>query len=55
MPGWLSWNLMERSITDAIHDLSTFASRQITTRDMCRKQDYPADGFNPVKNQVSEH
>ena len=44
---------MERPATDAIHDLCTFASRQITIRDMCRKDDYPEDGFNQIENHAS--
>ena len=52
MPGWLRSKLMERPATDTIHDLCTFASRQITIRDMCRKDDYPEDGFNLIENQV---
>ena len=54
MPGWLRSKLMERPATDTIQDLCTFASRQITIRDMCRKDDYPEDGFNQIENHVSD-
>ena len=54
MPGWLRSKLMERPATDTIQDLCTFASRQITIRDMCRKDDYPEDGFNQIENHLSD-
>ena len=53
-PGWLRSELMERPAIDTIHDLCTFASRQITIRDICRKDDYPEDGFNQIENPVSD-
>ena len=54
MPGWLRSKSMERPAIDTIHDLCTFASRQITIRDMCRKDDYAEDGFNQIENPVSD-
>ena len=54
MPGWLRSKLMDRPAIDTIHDLCTFASRQIAIRDMCRKDDYPEDGFNQIENPVSD-
>ena len=54
MPGGLRSKLMERPATDKIHDLCTFAGRQITIPDMCRKDNYPEDGSNQIESHVSD-
>ena len=44
---------MERPAAELVNDLSTYVRQQMTVRDMCRKEDYPEDGFNEVIETVS--
>ena len=53
MPGWLRSKLMEQPRATPVTDLCTTARKQMTIRDMCRKDDYPEDGFNGINNAVS--
>ena len=53
MPGWLRSKLMEQPPATLVTDLCTTARQQMTIRDMCRKDDYPEDGFNEINNAVS--
>ena len=55
MPGWLRSKLMEQPPATLVTDLCTTARQQMTIRDICRKDDYPEDGFNEINNTVSEN
>ena len=55
MPGWLRSKLMEQPPATLVTDLCTTARQQMTIRDMCRKDDYPEDGFNEINNTASEN
>ena len=55
MPGWLRLKLMEQPPATLVTDLSTTARQQMKIRDMCRKDDYPEDGFNEINNPVSQN
>ena len=55
MPGWLRSKIMEQPPTTPVQDLCTFARQQMTIREMCRKEDYPEDGFNEVSPCLSEN
>ena len=55
MPGWLRSKLMEQPPATLVTDLCTTARQRMTIRDMCRKYDYPEDGFNEINNAVSEN
>ena len=46
---------MEQPPATLVTDLCTTARQQMTIRDMCRKDDYPEDGFNEINNAVSEN
>ena len=54
MPGWLRSKIMGQPANTPVHDLCTFARQQMAIRKMCRKEDYPEDGFNEVNETVSE-
>ena len=55
MPGWLRSKLMEQTTATPIDDLCNLSRRQITIRELCRKDDYPEDGFNEINESVSEN
>ena len=55
MPGWLRCKIMEQPANTPVQDLCTFARQQMTIREMCRKEDYPEDGFNEINSNVSEN
>ena len=55
MPGWLRSKLMEQPPATPVEDLCTLARRQMTIRDMCRKEDYPEDGFNEISDTVQDN
>ena len=55
MPGWLRSKLMEQIPATPVEDLCTLARRQMTIRDMCRKEDYPEDGFNEISDTVQDN
>ena len=52
---WLRSKLMEQPPATLVTDLCTTARQQMTNRDMCRKDDYPEDGFNEINNAASEN
>ena len=55
MPGWLRAKLMEQPAGNTVQDLCMYARRQLVIRDMCRKEDYPEDGFNEISETVSDN
>ena len=55
MPGWLRSKIMEQPPATPVQDLCTFARQQMTIREMCRKEDYPEDGFNEISPALSEN
>ena len=55
MPGWLRSKIMEQPPNTPVRDLCTFARQQMTIREMCRKDDYPEDGFNQIDTTISEN
>ena len=55
MPGWLRSKLMEQPPNATVQELCTLARQQMTIRDLCRKEDYPEDGFNEVSNTISDN
>ena len=55
MPGWLRSKLMEQPPHATVQELCTLARQQMTIRDLCRKEDYPEDGFNEVSTTVSDN
>ena len=55
MPGWLRSKLMDQPTATPIDDLCNLSRRQITIRELCRKDDYPEDGFNEINESVSEN
>ena len=46
---------MERPPATPGQDLCTFARQQMSIREMCRKEDYPEDGFNEISPALSEN
>ena len=55
VPGWLRSKHMEQPSNTPVQDLFTFARQKMTIREMCRKEDYPEDGFNEINSNVSEN
>ena len=55
MPAWLRSKLIEQPPNAAVQELCTLARQQMTMRDLCRKEDYPEDGFNEVSKTVSDN
>ena len=54
MPGWLRSKLMEQPPATTVQELCNLTKKQITIREICRKDDYPEDGFNEINDKVSE-
>ena len=54
MPGWLRSKMIEQSPIITVRELCTLA-RQMTIRDLCRKDGYPEDGFNEISTTVSDN
>ena len=48
MLGWLRSKFMKQLPATLDTDLCTTALQQMTIRDMCRKDDYPEDGFKEI-------
>ena len=46
---------MERPAIEPVQDLCTYIRQQMKIRDMCRKEDYPEDGFNELSKIVSDN
>ena len=44
---------MEQPTATPIDNLCNLSRRQITIRELCRKDDYPEDGFNEINKPVS--
>ena len=55
MPGCFRSKIMGQPANTPVHDLCTFERQQMAIREMCRKEDYPEDGFNEVNETVSEN
>ena len=55
MPGWLRSKLMEQPTAATTQDLCTLTRQQMTIRDLCRKEDYPEEGFDEISNAVSDN
>ena len=55
MPGWLRSKMMEQPPNTTVQELCTLARQQMTIRDLCRKDDYPEDGFNEISTTVSDN
>ena len=55
MPGWLRSKLMEQPPATTVQELCNLTKKQIIIRKICRKDDYPEDGFNEVNDKVSEN
>ena len=55
MPGWLRSKLMEQPSATTVQELCNLTKKQITIREICRKDDYPEDGFNEINDKVSEN
>ena len=46
---------MEQPPKATVQELCTLARQQMNIRDLCRKEDYPEDGFNEVSNTISDN
>ena len=46
MPGRLQLELMEQTTAKRIDDLCNLSRRQMTTQELCGKDDYTEDGVN---------
>ena len=55
MPNWLRSKLMEQPKATTVLELCNLKKKQIMIREVCRKEDYPEDGFNEVNDRVSEN
>ena len=55
MPVWLRSEKVEQPPATPGQDLCTFAIQQMSIREMCRKEDYPEDGFNEISPALSEN
>ena len=55
MPNWLRGKLMDRPAGETVQELCTYTRRQMTIREVCRKEDYPEDGFNEISATVSDN
>ena len=54
MPNWLQSKLMEQPQATTVQELCKLTRKQIMILEVCRKEDYPEDGFNEVNDRVSE-
>ena len=55
MPNWLRSKFMEQPQATTVQELCNLTKKQIMIREVCRKEDYPEDGFNEVNDRVSEN
>ena len=55
MPNWLRSKLMEQPQATTVEELYNLTKKQIMIREVCRKEDYPEDGFNEENDRVSEN
>ena len=55
MPGWLRSKLMAQPTATPADDLCNLSRRQMTTRELCRKDDYLEDEINEINESVSEN
>ena len=55
MPNWLRSKMMEQPQATTVQQLCNLTKKQIMIREVCRKEDYPEDGFNEVNDRVSEN
>ena len=53
MTRWLRSKIIGQLVNTPVHNLCTFARRQMAKRVMCRKEDYPNE--NEVNETVSEN
>ena len=51
MRGWLRSKMIEQSPFTTVRELCTLA-RQMTIRDLCRKDGYPEDRFNEISISI---
>ena len=55
MPNWLRSKLIEQPQATTVQELCNLTKKQIMIREVCRKEDYPEDGFNEVNDRASEN
>ena len=53
-PGWLRSKMMAQLTATRTDDLCNLSRRQITIRELCKKDDYKEDKINEINESVSE-